>query len=212
MRMYACVYLTIFSGAMFSGAAAGARNVDLPYTLRSLHNALYRVPEDMAGVLLQQDVFEEASRDNFCAMSYLRHRIRLLFQLAMHTRTPPQSRKSTPTSWRTLPHHAAWHTTGEEEEGDREGDSRRNDSAALAMTRRLAGTRSQRVSRSACVKETSAHSRQCTQRQQSRSRLSLQRGRKRLFYQRSSRSSPCWRCVCCVATGHACMRGPWRPP
>ncbi|TPP52994.1 hypothetical protein CGC21_0730 [Leishmania donovani] len=112
---------------MLSGAAAGARNANLLYTLRSLHNAHYRVREDVAAVLLQEDFFEEASRGEFYTMSYLRHRIPFLFQLALHTWTPQQSRQATPTSGRTPLHHAAQHSTGEEE-NDREGNSRRSDS------------------------------------------------------------------------------------
>lgn len=112
---------------MLPGTAAGARNADLPYTLRSLHNAHYRVCEDVAAVLLQEDFFEQALRGEFYAMSHLRHRIPLLFQLALHTWTPQQCRKSTPTSGRTPMHHAACHST-EEEEGDREGNSHRSDS------------------------------------------------------------------------------------
>ncbi|KPI85275.1 hypothetical protein ABL78_5665 [Leptomonas seymouri] len=81
---------------MFASKPFGVRDTELQATLVALHKAHYRVHEDIVGILLHDDFRTEALRGDYYATAYLRHRLPLLFRLALckwrpHRRTQKPS-------------------------------------------------------------------------------------------------------------------------
>ncbi|KAK7193990.1 hypothetical protein NESM_000311200 [Novymonas esmeraldas] len=93
---------------MFSSNTFGTRSADLRSTLLALHSAHYQVDEDVTAVLLHADFRGEALRGEYYATNYLRHRLPLLFQLALYSWQPRDGRqKPAATEHAQQPSHTA---------------------------------------------------------------------------------------------------------
>ncbi|KAL7700261.1 hypothetical protein N2W54_000438 [Lotmaria passim] len=81
---------------MFTNKQPGTKDAGLQATLVALHKAHYHVHEDVVGIFLHDDFLAEALRGDYYATSYLRHRLPLLFRLALckwrpHRRAPQKA-------------------------------------------------------------------------------------------------------------------------
>jgi hypothetical protein len=82
---------------MFASRTFGARDAELQSTMIALYKCHYRVHEDVVGIMLHDDFRAEALRGEYYTISYLRHRLPLLFRLALCKWRPhphPQKKKT----------------------------------------------------------------------------------------------------------------------
>ncbi|KPA77076.1 hypothetical protein ABB37_07406 [Leptomonas pyrrhocoris] len=68
---------------MFTSRSFAARDTELQSALTALHKAHYHTHEDVVGILLADDFRADAMRGEYYTTTYLRHRLPLLFSLAL---------------------------------------------------------------------------------------------------------------------------------